>query len=180
MSTHDSVEQVRKALTSVLATATLLLLALGLVLPLVTIESDPDRRTHESVGTLWQEGIDHGFTDGGGADTVLQALLLLVVTIAALVAAWSAALMFGGGIGRTGTAVARVSALVLLLGATVMAFNAHRLTELATEWNEYDDPTVIGGAGGWWLLGGAVVFATATLPGSVRALWSSVEVARAD
>lgn len=52
------------------------------------------------------------------------------------------------------------------------------LADLATEWNEYDAPTVIDGAGVWWLLGGAVVFAAATIPGSVRALWSSTEDAR--
>lgn len=178
MSKNDPVERVRRALTSVLATATLLLLALGFVLPLTTIEALPDSRIHESVATLWQEGIDHGFTDGGGAGTLVWAVALLVVTLAALVAAWSAALMFGGGIGPRGALVARCSALVLLLGATWMGFQAHRLTELAVEWNERDAETVVAGAGAWWLLAGAVVFAAATLPPSAQWLWRSAPVAQ--
>ena len=169
---HDvTIGQVRQAINALLATVVLLLLALGLALPVATIDAAATFHVTESVFTLWQEAIDDGFTDGGGAGTVLQGVLLLVVTLAALVAAWSAARMFGGDVGRTGAVVARVAALVLLLGAAVMAFNNHRLSELAGEWNDASDPTVVGGAGVWWLLGGAVVFAAAALPGPVRRLW---------
>lgn len=173
MGNDENAAGIAQAIRSLLATMTLLLLALGLVLPVATLDAPPSFHATESVATLWQEAIDEGFTDGGGAATVLQGLLLLVVTIAALTAAWSAALMFGGDTGPRGTAVARVASLVLLLGATAMGFNAHRLAELAAEWNSRDDTTVVAGAGVWWLLGAAVVFASATLPGSVRALWSS-------
>lgn len=179
MSKNDPVEQVRRALTSVLASATLLLLVLGLVLPVVTIDALPDSRIRESVVTLWQEGIDHGFTDGGGADTLVWALALLVVTLAALVAAWSAALMFGGGVGPTGARVARVAAVVLLIGATWMGFQVHRLTELAVEWNEREPAAVVAGAGVWWLLAGAVLFAAATLPPSAQWLWRAAPARQA-
>lgn len=169
---HDvTIDQVRQAISALLATLVLLLLALGLALPVATIDAAVSFHVTESVFTLWQEAIDDGFTDGGGASTVLQGVLLLVVTLAALVAAWTAARMFGGNVGRTGVLVARLASLVLLLGAAVMAFHNHRLTELAGEWNDASDPTVVGGAGVWWLLGGAVVFAAAALPGPVRRLW---------
>lgn len=175
MSKNEPVERIRRALTSVLATASLLLLGLGLLLPLATVESLPDSRTRESVATLWQEGIDHGFTDGGGADTVVRAVALLAVTLAALVAAWSAVLMYGGDIGPTGARVARVVGAVLLFGAAWMGFQAHRLTELAVEWNEREPETVVAGAGAWWLLAGAVVFASATLPPSAQWLWRAAD-----
>lgn len=172
---HLTLDQIRRAVVSVLATLAVLLLGLGLFLPIATVESGESYRAQESALTLWQEAVDDGFTDGGGAGTVTWGVVLLVITLAALVGVWTAALMFGGGIGPTGARVARVAGAVLLVGATWMAFRAGRLAELAQEWNDPRDSVVTTGAGVWWLLAGAVVLAAATLPPSVQRLWRAEE-----
>lgn len=167
-----------QALVSAIATLTLLLLFFGLFLPVVTFRGDTGGWANERVLTLWAHGVDHAVNADGGAATVFRALLLLIVLLAALVSMWSAALMYGGDIGHVGTTVARVSSLVLLVGAGVMAFQAWDLIHLARSWHGNPHSAVEPGVGAWWLLAGAVVFSAATLPESVRSLWSAGRAAQ--
>lgn len=162
--------RVGRALVAALATVALLSLGFSLVLPLATITYAEDQSVTETVGTLWQEGIDHGFTDGGGAPTVTYAFVLLVITLSAVVAMLSCAVLMGGPLGPRGARAVRASSIVLLVGAAWMAFRPVRLAELAGEWNERGVPATAG-AGVWWLLAGAVAFAALTVPTAVRELW---------
>lgn len=165
-----------KALVAALATLTLAQLALGLLLPIVTFRFSSDYTTTERVITLWQEALDEGLTEDGGASVVLRGVLLLVVVIAALLAMWSVTLMYGGGIGNVGTTLARGSSAVLLVGAAVLAFYEPDLVRLAGTWNNAHEATPDRGLGAWWFLSGAVTCTALTLPGPVRALWSDAEV----
>lgn len=162
--------RVGRALVAALAMVTLLSLGFSLVLPLATITYAEDESATETVGTLWQEGIDHGFTDGGGAPTLTYAFVLLVITLSAVVAMLFCAVLMGGPLGPRGARAVRVSSILLLVGAAWMAFRPLRLAELASEWNERGVPAT--GAGVWWLLAGAVAFAALTVPTAVRELWS--------
>lgn len=162
---------VGQALVAALATLALLVLGFSLLMPVMVIRT-PAGSVTETPGTLWQEGIDHGFTDGGGADALVPAVMLTVVVLATVTAMYLCVLLMGGSLGRRGALALRVSSVVLLLGGAWMALRATWLVELAEEWNERDQAAT-GGPGAWWVLAGAVVLAALCWPRPVRELWTA-------
>lgn len=164
--------RVARALVTALASIALMTLALALVIPVGRVVSSDDGRdgVSESVGTLWEEGIDHGFTDGGGAEALVPAFLMLLVVLATVAALYLCALLIGGRLGGTGARAARVIAVVLLLGAAWVGLRGVWVAGLVAEWN-VDSGEAAVAPGGWWLLAGAIVFAALTLPAPVRDLW---------
>ncbi|GAA4668354.1 hypothetical protein [Nocardioides nanhaiensis] len=166
-----TVAQVGRALVAALATLTLLVLGFSLVIPVMVIQTSTGTVT-ETPGTLWQEGIDHGFTDGGGANALVPAAMLTVVVLATVTAMYLCALLMGGSLGRRGALALRISSVVLLLGGAWMALRTTWLVELAEGWNERDQAAT-GGPGAWWVLAGAVVLAALCWPRPVRELWTA-------
>lgn len=177
---ESTTDQVSRALVASHATISGLLILCGLFLPVTTIHASRIGDSKESLATLWQDGLDNGFNDGGGGDAVLPALLLLVMVLTALTCVWWCALLLGGRIGTTGTTIAVVASVLLLIGALWLAFAIDSVADLALDWYELEDGVVETGPGVWLLLGGAVCFAATVLPSPVRRLWSTVDPARVD
>lgn len=171
---HDDppLERLARGVVAALASVALMTLALALVIPVGRVVSADDGPSgvSESVGTLWQEGIDHGFTDGGGAEALVPAFLMLVVVLAAVAAIYLCALLVGGRLGHSGARPVRVVAVLLLLGAAWLGLRSVWVAELVVEWNA-GTGVGVGAPGGWWLLAGAIVFAALALPRPVRELW---------
>lgn len=160
------------ALVAALASIALMTLGLALVVPVAVVLPGEDASVTETVGTLWQEGIDHGFTDGGGADALVPAFLVLVVVLAAVAALYLCTLLLGGSLGSRGALTLRVASVVLLLGAAWLALRGTWVAGLAADWNERGEP-VERGPGGWVLMAGAIVVAALALPRPVRELWTA-------